>query len=171
MARPRFLVAWILGFAVVAGLSAPPVGSQDLRARTPDPAVAAATSQAIRARYEAAAKISSTAQRDKEYGTLIGYASGAGDFELAMEIAARISAAGTRDTCYARIVYQAMKLGDIAAADRAAEKISSVILRDEQFKKIGDSCPSNTTTEGAASVLGLDGGKPKGPVHRSDRER
>jgi len=115
--------------------------------------------------------MTSTVERDKEYAVLIGYAMGEGDFELAMDIADSLSAVGVRDDSYARIVHQAMKVGDVAAADKAAEKISSVILRDEQFKKIAESCPSNTATEGAASVLGLDSGNRTGPVQHSGRVR
>jgi hypothetical protein len=125
----------------------------------------------IRASYEKARKISSTVERDKEYAILVGYATGAGDFELAIDIASRISAAGMRDNSYAEIVQQAMTIGDAAAADKAAEKISSVILRDEQFRKIAASCPSNTTTDATASVLGLKSENRAEPVQRSDRGR
>ena len=162
-------MALILGIAIAANLPALAAEPKDLSAGAPASAAPAASSQTIKARYKRATRIASAADRDKEYATLVGDAAGAGDFELAMDIAGHLSAAGMRDNCYARIVYQAMKVGDAAAADRAAEKISSVILRDEQFKKIAESCPSNTTTEGAASVLGLDGGKPAESVHRPDR--
>lgn len=163
-------IALSLGIVIGANLPAFAAESKDLSAGVPA-AVAPAASQTIKARYETAAKIASVAERDKEYAVLVGYAAGAGDFELAMDIAGHMSAAGPRDSCYARIVHQAMKVGDLAAADRAAEKISSVVLRDEQFKKIAESCPANTRTEEAASLLGLDGGKPAGSVHRPDRAR
>jgi hypothetical protein len=131
--------------------------------RSPD-SVAAEKRREIRGMYEAAGKISSAVERDKEYATLVGYAMGASDFELAIDIADSMSAVGERDNNYARIVHQAMTVGEIGAADKAAEKISSVILRDEQFKKIAESCPANTTTEGAASVLGLESGTRAGPM-------
>jgi len=150
-------IALSLGIVIGANLPAFAAESKDLSAGVPA--------------YETAAKIASVAERDKEYAVLVGYAAGAGDFELAMDIAGHMSAAGPRDSCYARIVHQAMKVGDVAAADRAAEKISAVVLRDEQFKKIAESCPANTRTEEAASLLGLDGGKPAGSVHRPDRAR
>jgi len=127
--------------------------------------------QEIGALYKTAGKISSAAERDKEYAILVGYATGAGDFELAIEITSGISAAGVRDNNYAKIVQQAMTVGDAAAADKAAEKISSVILRDEQFRKIAASCPSNTTTEETASILGLESENRAGPIQRSDRGR
>jgi len=120
---------------------------------------AAEKGREIVALYETARKISSAVERDKEYANLVGYAAGAGDFELAIEIADSISAVGERDNGYAKIVHQAMTVGDLGAADKAAEKISSVILRDEQFEKIAASCPSNTTTAGTAAVLGLENGK------------
>jgi hypothetical protein len=62
-----------------------------------------------------------------------------------------------------------MSVGDFAAADKAAEKISSALLRDEQFRKIAQSCPSNTTTERTASVLGLERGNRAGALTRPDR--
>jgi len=163
-------IALSLVIAIGTSLPAFAAESKDLSAGVPA-AVAPVASQAIKARYQTAAKIPSVTERDKEYTVLVGYAAGAGDFELAMDIAENMSAAGSRDSCYARIVQQAMKVVDVAAADRAAEKISSVVLRDEQFKKIAESCPANTKTEAASSLLGLDGGKPAGPVHRPDRAR
>ena len=164
-------IALTLGVAIAANLPALAAEPEDLSARAPASAALVATSQTIRARYKRATKIASVTVRDQEYATLVGDAAGAGDFELAMDIAGHLSAAGMRDNCYARIVYQAMKVGDVAVADSAAEKISSVTLRDEQFKKIAESCPSNTTTGGAASALGLDSGKPVEVVNRPDRVR
>lgn len=164
-------IALTLGIAIAANLPALAAEPKDLGAAAPASAAPVATSQSIKVRYKRAAKIASVADRDKEYAALVGGAAEAGDFELAMDIAGHLSAAGMRDNCYARIVYQAMKVGDMATADSAAERISSVILRDEQFKKIAESCPSNTTTGGAASALGLDGGKPAAAVNRPDRVR
>lgn len=163
--------ALTIGIAVVAALSVLELGSDELTARGAGAGDPAAASKQIKARYESAAKISSTVARDKEYANLVGYAAGAGDFELAMEIGGRIFTVATRDNCYAGIVFQAMRVGDVAAADRAAEKISSKMLRDEQFKKIAQSCPSNTTTGGTGSILGLDGGKPMGSAQRPDSGR
>lgn len=174
----------ILGIAIVAGLSVLAVGSKYFATRSPDPAalpssssIASKSSDArprlaisdtadnrreIRARYVSAATISSSGERDKEYGALAGYAAAGGDFGLALEIADHVSDAAVRDSSYARIVHQAMTVGDFASADKAAEKISSVMLRDEQFRKIAQSCPSNTTTEATTSVLGLESGNPRG---------
>ena len=182
----------ILGIAIVAGLSVHTVASKYFITRSPDPAALPSPSgieskssdaarprsamsdtadnrREIKARYLSAATILSAAERDKEYGALGGYAAAGGDFELALEIADHVSAAAARDSSYARIVHQAMTVGDFASADKAAEKISSVMLRDEQFKKIAQSCPSNTTTDGAASVPGLENRNRVGALKRSDR--
>jgi hypothetical protein len=182
----------ILGIAIVAGLSVLTVESKFFISRSPDPAalpspsaIASNSSEVarprsampdtadnrreIKARYLSAATISSAVERDNEYGTLAGYAAAGGDFGLALEIADHVSAAAVRDVSYARIVHQAMSVGDFAAADKAAGKISSVMLRDEQFKKIAQSCPSNTMTEGTASVPDLESGNRAGALTRSDR--
>jgi hypothetical protein len=182
----------ILGIAVVAGLSVLAVESRYFGATTPDAArslsSAVTASQRvertqprppvpdaadnrleIKTRYRSAARISSPAERDKEYGALAGYAAAGGDFELALEIAPNIAAAGERDESYTRIVHQAMTAGDFAAADKAAGKISSAMLRDEQFKKIAQSCPANTSTEDASSILGLEKGSGASALTRSDR--
>ncbi len=164
-------IALSLGIAIAVSLPGVAAETRNSNVTTPASAASVATSQAIAARYNAAAKIASVVDRDKEYATLVSYAAGAGDFELALDIAGHVSAVGTRDNAYAGIVDGAMKVGDTAAADRAAEKISSVMLRDEQFRKIAASCPSNTRTEGAASALGLDGGTPTKPVTRPERGR
>lgn len=156
--------------ALLSPAESEPNGVQAVIPMSPDHR-AADQQRNIKAQYRTAAKSFSTIERDKEYAVLIGYAVGEGDFELAMDIADSVSAVGTRDEGYAKIVHQAMKVGDVAAADKAAEKISSVIVRDEQFKKIAESCPSNTTTEGAASVLGLDSGNRTGLVQHSGRGR
>lgn len=165
----KLAIAWSLGIAIAASLPAFAAEPKDLSVRPAVPAGPVATSQVTKARYAKAAKIASIIDREREYAVLVGDAAGGGDFELAMDIAGHISAAGLRDNCYATIVSRAMQVGDAAAADSAAEKISSVILRDEQFRKIAQSCPANTTTDGAASVLGLDGGKPAESGHRPDR--
>jgi hypothetical protein len=182
----------IPGIAVVAGLSILAVQSGRFGTRAPDaapsvsPALTASkhveTAQArspvpdaagnrreIEARYQSAARISSPAERDKEYAALAGYAAAGGDFELALEIAPNIAAAGERDESYARIVHQAIAVGDFATADKAAGKISSTMLRDEQFKKIAQSCPANMSTEDASSVLGLEKGRGASALTRSDR--
>ena len=164
-------IALMLGLTIAANLPALAAEPKDLSAAAPAATAPVATSQAIKVRYKRAAKIASVADRDKEYAALVGDAARAGDFELAMDIAGHLSAAGMRDNCYARIVHQAMQVGDMATADSAAEKITSVTLRDVQFKKIAESCPSNTTTGGAASALGLDSGKPVEVVNRPDRVR
>ena len=114
--------------------------------------------QRMRTWYESAARISSVTDRDMAYGALVEDATGQGDFELALDIAGRISVTGKRDRSYASIARQALAVGDFAAADKAAEAISSLTLREEQFNKMAGACPSNTKTEGPASVLGLQSG-------------
>ena len=111
--------------------------------------------QRMRTWYESAARISSVTDRDTAYGALVEDAAAHGDFELALEIAGRISATGKRDSGHASIARQALAVGDFAVADKAAEEISSLTLREEQFNKLAGACPSNTKTEGPASVLGL----------------
>ena len=118
--------------------------------------------QKMRIWYDSAARISSITDRDAAYRALVEDAARQGDFELALEISDHISATGQRDSGYASIARQALAAGDFATADKAAEEISSVSLREEQFKKMAGACPSNVTTEGAASVLGLDTGNRAG---------
>jgi len=109
----------------------------------------------IRARYVSTTRVSSGMERDKAYSALVGEAVDQEDFELALDIADRISATPERDSSYATIARRALALGDFATADRATDKIASVTLRDEQVRKMAGACPSNTATEGAASILGL----------------
>jgi hypothetical protein len=184
----------ILGVATVVGLSifalgskysgkeaavadvlpfSPATGPKDVDAARPgSPVPETGDNRAkIKARYHAAAAISSAAERDREYGALAGYAAADGDFELAVEIAAHVSAAGGRDSSYARIVHQAVMVRDFAAADKAAKKISSAALREEQFRKIVQSCPANTTAPETTSALGLQSDKQAETVTRYDRGR
>jgi len=123
----------------------------------------------IRARYVSTTRVSSGMERDRAYSALVVEAVGQDDFELALDIADRISATPERDTSYAAIARRALALGDFATADRATDKIASVTLRDEQARKLAGACPSNTATEGAASVLGLKDADRAGALARVNR--